>query len=130
MLGRCRDQLALALLARRDAEQRAERGRKMRAGRKTAHQSYIHYNKASVVLYYFKEMIGEKKVNEAMKNLVAKFGYKDAPFPTSMDALKEFKAVTPDSLKYLVSDLFENITLFICAFNIFQWKEIGLITYN
>ncbi len=92
---------------------------------KTAHQSYIHYNKASVVLYYFKEMIGEKKVNEALKNLIDKFAYKDAPFPTSMDALREFKTVTPDSLQYLVSDLFENITLFSNRARSVKYKKVG-----
>ncbi len=79
---------------------------------KTENQQYIHYNKASVVLYYFKEMVGEKNVNLALKNLVTKFAYKDPPFPTSIDAVTEFKKVTPDSLSYLIPDLFENITLF------------------
>ncbi|HMK06609.1 MAG TPA: M1 family aminopeptidase, partial [Flavobacterium sp.] len=37
---------------------------------KTENQQYIHYNKASVVMYYLKEMIGEKNVNQAMKNLI------------------------------------------------------------
>lgn len=92
---------------------------------KTAHQQYIHYNKASVVMYYFKEMIGEKNVNQAMKNLVTKFGYKNAPFPTSIDAIKEFKTVTPDSLKYLISDLFENITLFSNRTMNVKYKKIG-----
>ncbi len=79
---------------------------------KTENQQYIHYNKASVVLYYFKEMVGEKNVNLALSNLVKKFGYKDPPFPTSIDAVNEFRKVTSDSLSYLIPDLFENITLF------------------
>ena len=79
---------------------------------KTESQQYIHYNKASVVLYYFKEMVGEKNVNLALKNLVTKFAYQAPPFPTSIDAVNEFRKVTPDSLSYLIPDLFENITLF------------------
>ncbi|MBS1534384.1 MAG: hypothetical protein JST78_04845 [Bacteroidetes bacterium] len=79
---------------------------------KTEDQQYIHYNKASVVLYYLKEMIGEKQVNEALKNLIAKYGYQKPPFPTSIDAVNEFKKVTPPHLQYLIADLFENITLF------------------
>ena len=79
---------------------------------KTENQQYIHYNKASVVMYYFKEMVGEKNVNKALHNLVEKFAYKDPPFPTAIDAVNEFRKVTPDSLSYLISDLFENITLF------------------
>lgn len=92
---------------------------------KTENQQYIHYNKASVVLYYFKEMIGEKNVNAAMKNLITKFGYKNAPFPTSIDAVNEFRAVTPDSLQYLIPDLFENITLFSNRAMSVTLKKIG-----
>lgn len=79
---------------------------------RTESQSYIHYQKASVVLYYLKEMIGEEKVNQALRSLIDTFAYKQPPFPTSLSAVRAFKHVTPDSLQYLISDLFENITLF------------------
>jgi len=79
---------------------------------RTEHQGYIHYQKGSVVMYYFKEMIGEKKLNEALKSLIDSFAYKQPPYATSLDAIRAFKKVTPDSLHYLISDLFENITLF------------------
>lgn len=79
---------------------------------KTENQQYIHYEKASVVMYYLKEMIGEDKVNQALRSLIDTFAYKAPPYATSLSALRAFKAVTPDSLQYLVSDMFENITLF------------------
>jgi ABC-type transport system involved in multi-copper enzyme maturation permease subunit len=92
---------------------------------KTEHQQYIHYQKASVVMYYLKEMIGEKKVNQAMKNLVATYGYKNPPFPTSIDAVNELRKVTPDSLQYLISDMFENITLFSNRMLEAKYKKVG-----
>ena len=79
---------------------------------KTERQPYIHYNKASVVLYYFKEMVGEQRVNAALHRLIEKFAYKNPPYPTSINAVSEFRKITPDSLHYLIADLFENITLF------------------
>ena len=79
---------------------------------KTQGQQYIHYNKASVIMYYLKEMIGEDKVNQALKALVVKYGYKNPPFPTSIDAVNEFKKVTPPDMQYLIADMFENITVF------------------
>ncbi len=79
---------------------------------KSEHQSYIHYQKASVALYYLKEMIGEDKMNEAMRSLIDSFGYKQPPYPTSLSAVRAFRRVTPDSLQYLIGDLFEHITLF------------------
>lgn len=79
---------------------------------KTENQQYIHYNKASVVMYYLKEMIGEDKTNLALRNLVGKYAYKNPPYATSNEAVREFKKVTPDSLQYLINDMFEKITLF------------------
>jgi ABC-2 type transport system permease protein len=79
---------------------------------KTEHQAYIHYQKASVVLYYLKELIGEEKVNSALRSLIDSFAYKGPPFPTSRAAVRAFRRVTPDSLQYAIDDMFENITLF------------------
>ncbi len=75
-------------------------------------QGYAHYNKGSVVMYYLKEMISEDSVNAALRTFLEKFRYKNAPFPVSLDVIDEFYAVTPDSLDYIVKDLFEEITLF------------------
>jgi len=79
---------------------------------KTENQGYIHYQKGSVVMYYLKEMIGEDKVNAALRTLIDSFAYKQPPYVTSLSAVRAFRQVTPDSLQYLISDLFENITLF------------------
>ncbi|MEI6681100.1 MAG: M1 family aminopeptidase [Bacteroidota bacterium] len=79
---------------------------------RSEHQGYIHYQKASVVMYYLKEMIGEEKVNEALRSLLDTFAYKKPPYATSLSAVRAFRKVTPDTLQYLVDDMFENITLF------------------
>lgn len=92
---------------------------------KTENQQYIHYNKASVVMYYLKEMIGEKNVNQALKNLIVDYGYKDPPYATSNMAVREFRKATPDSLQYLIPDLFEKITLFNNRMLSAKYKKIG-----
>ncbi len=75
-------------------------------------QGYVHYNKASVVMYYFREMLGNEKVNSALKNMIDSFAYREPPYPASYELINRFEQVTPDSLKYLITDLFEKITLF------------------
>lgn len=75
-------------------------------------QGYVHYNKASVVMYYLKEMIGSDNVNVALKNMVDSFGYRDRPYPGSYELVNRFEQQTPDSLKYLITDLFKKITIF------------------
>lgn len=92
---------------------------------KTEHQQYIHYQKASVVMYYLKEMIGEQKVNQALRSLVDTYGYKNPPFPTSINAVNEFRKVTPPHLQYLIADMFENITLFSNRMLEAKYKKVG-----
>jgi ABC-2 type transport system permease protein len=75
-------------------------------------QGYIHYQKGSSVMYYLKEMIGEDKLNLSLRTFLEKYRYAAPPYPTSLDVLSEFRKNTPDSLQYIIKDLFEDITLF------------------
>ena len=75
-------------------------------------QQYIHYNKGSVVMYALKDYLGEEKVNLALRNYLNEFKFKGPMYSNSYDLLRNIKAVTPDSLQYLVTDLFEKITVY------------------
>lgn len=88
-------------------------------------QDYVYYRKASVVMYYLKEMIGEAKVNKALRSLIDSFAYKPPPYATSMDAMRAFKKVTPDSLQYILKDLFEDITLYSNKVVECNYKKVG-----
>ncbi len=75
-------------------------------------QGYIHYNKGSLVMYALQDYVGEDSINAALKRFVQDWGFKDAPYPTSKDLIGYYRSVTPDSLQYIITDMFENITLF------------------
>lgn len=75
-------------------------------------QGYIHYNKASLIFYALQDYISEDSVNSAFRRFNQQWAFKDAPYPTSADLLKEIRQVTPDSMQYIVTDMFETITLF------------------
>ena len=77
-----------------------------------ANQGYIHYRKASVVLYYLKEMIGEDAVNRAVRKVVQQYAYAQPPYPTSHALVDALQEETPPDLQYLIKDLFEDITIF------------------
>jgi len=79
---------------------------------KVENQQYIHYGKGSVILYALQDYIGEKKVNNAMKNFLAEFRYAKPPYPSSLDFLRHLEAEVPDSLNYLINDWFKEITLY------------------
>jgi ABC-2 type transport system permease protein len=92
---------------------------------KCENQGYIHYRKGSHVMYYLKEMIGEESVNKALRVYLERYRYADAPFPTSVDVVSEFSTQTPDSLKYIIQDLFWDITLFDNKTTAATMKDLG-----
>ncbi|MEO6819701.1 MAG: M1 family aminopeptidase [Ginsengibacter sp.] len=78
---------------------------------KVENQTYIHYGKGSVIMYAMQDYIGEDKMNAALRNFLEGYRYK-TPYPTSLDFLKYLEPQMPDSLKYLVTDWFKEITLY------------------
>lgn len=75
-------------------------------------QGYIHYQKGGIALYYLAEMIGEQRVNAALKSIVESYAYKGPPYPNAYALLDRLREQTPPELHYLIRDLFEEITLF------------------
>ncbi|WP_460218680.1 ABC transporter permease/M1 family aminopeptidase [Psychroserpens sp. MEBiC05023] len=75
-------------------------------------QGYIRYQKGSLVLYALSDYIGEEVLNNALKTYVEKVKFQEPPYTTSIDMVNHIKAVTPDSLQYVIKDMFETITLY------------------
>lgn len=67
---------------------------------------YAAYRKGPFALYAMSEYMGKEKVNLAYRRLIEKHGSGAPPLPTSFDLYRELQAVTPDSLKGLLHDLF------------------------
>ena len=75
-------------------------------------QGYIHYQKGGIALYYLAEMIGEERVNAALKSIIDDYAYKGPPYPNAYALLDRLREHTPPELHFLIRDLFEEITLF------------------
>jgi AcrR family transcriptional regulator len=75
-------------------------------------QPYIHYNKGSLVMYALRDYIGEARMNAAIRGFLNAEKFRGPPYPTSLELVDSLRAATPDSLKYLIKDMFETITLF------------------
>jgi ABC-2 type transport system permease protein len=88
-------------------------------------QQYIHYQKGSLVFYALKDYIGEAALNRACTEFIKDYAFKDAPYPVSYDFLRYIRKETPDSLQSVVTDLFENITLFNNKTITVDAKKIG-----
>jgi hypothetical protein len=75
-------------------------------------QPYIHYNKGSLVMYALRDYIGEARMNAAIRGFLDAEKFRGPPYPTSLELVDSLRAATPDSLRYLIKDMFETITLF------------------
>lgn len=93
-------------------------------------QGYIHYRKASLIFFALQDYIGEDSVNVAFRRYLAKWKFNDAPYPTSADLLKEINKVTPDSLRYILTDMFTTITLFENKTTSAEFEEIGSTSFD
>ncbi|MEM1121774.1 MAG: M1 family aminopeptidase, partial [Bacteroidota bacterium] len=77
-------------------------------------QSYVYYSKGALSMYALQEHISEDRVNLALRQFIADWNSFDGQlqkerYATTEDLLGYFRAVTPDSLQYVIGDLFEKI---------------------
>lgn len=75
-------------------------------------QQYISYGKGSVVFNALGKYLGEDKLNKILKTFLEEYKFKAAPYPTSLDLVDHLKSEIPDSLQYLVKDMFETVTFY------------------
>lgn len=75
-------------------------------------QSYIHYNKGSLVMYAMSQFMGEKPFNDFLKTYLTQTAFQNPPYTTSIEFVDLLKTKVPDSLQYLIKDMFETVTLY------------------
>jgi len=68
---------------------------------------FLAYRKGPFAMYALREYMGADRVNTALRRLFEAHRSAAPPLPTSLDLYRELRAVTPDSLRYLLVDLFE-----------------------
>ncbi|MFL1895275.1 M1 family aminopeptidase [Aquimarina sp. 2-A2] len=75
---------------------------------------YVYYAKGAINMYQFQKAIGEENVNTALRRFLEDWNTTNGKlkrntdrYATTQDLLRYFREVTPDSLQYLVTDLFE-----------------------
>lgn len=77
-----------------------------------AGQGYILYQKGGITFNTLSKFISEDSLNLAIKRFIQQYGFQGPPYPTTLDLVREIKQVTPDSLQYMVSDMFEKVVLY------------------
>jgi len=78
---------------------------------RSENQGYIHYNKGALALYALRDYIGEEPMNRALRGFLREYAFQEAPYVTAREFVAALRAETPDSMQYVIDDLFETITL-------------------
>jgi ABC-2 type transport system permease protein len=81
-------------------------------------ESYVWYQKGSLVFYALADYIGEARLNLALHNFLMQYRYANAsdaqsgPYPDTRLLEDALRAQTPSDLQYFLNDSFEKITLY------------------
>jgi aminopeptidase N len=71
-----------------------------------AKDAFMNYRKGPFALFALRNYIGKDKVNDALRRVLHAYS-PNPPLPTTLDLYRELQAATPDSLRYLLHDLFQ-----------------------
>jgi ABC-2 type transport system permease protein len=91
------------------------RGRELREEQPLARvegQGYIRYQKGTLAMYWLKEVVGEERVNRALRRLLERFAFQPAPYGNTRDFLAILREEAGPAHEALITDLFEKITLY------------------
>ncbi len=81
-------------------------------------ETYVWYQKGSLVLYGLSDYIGEDKLNLALHDFLMQHRYANAnttqevPYPDTREFVAALRAATPPEYQYYITDAFENIVLY------------------
>lgn len=74
---------------------------------------YQWYQKGALILYGLKDLIGEDKLNSALRAFSDEFAFRNKPpYAGSHDLYRHIQNAVPDSLQYYLTDTWEKITLY------------------
>jgi len=78
-----------------------------------AEQQYIFYGKGAMAFNTMRHYLREEKLNGILKGFLEDYQLQEEPpYPNSLELLERLKQATPDSLKYIIKDVFETITFY------------------
>lgn len=100
-------------------------------------QEYIHYRKGMINLHAFQHYVSEDSVNKALQRFLRDWnsytGLKKkhtGRYPTTDDLLGYFREVTPDSLQYIIRDLFTSVILYDNKLRYADYEKVAEKQYS
>jgi hypothetical protein len=86
---------------------------------------YINYEKSIVVMNALQDYIGEDNLNRALQKFIERYANQGPPYVTAREFLEYIREATPDELLYIITDMFETITLYENRALRASYEELG-----
>lgn len=80
-------------------------------------EDYIAYGKGAMAFNTLSYFLSEDNMNNILESFLNKYQYNSGSYATSVDFLNELKQSTPDSLQYIITDMFETVTFYNTKIN-------------
>jgi aminopeptidase N len=93
-------------------------------------ESYLYYQKGSLVTYALRDYIGEERMNEALRGFIERNRYVGPPYPNALDLVEALREATPEEYDYLIEDMIETITLYDNRAEEAEFADLGDGTYR
>ena len=95
-------------------------------------EEFVALYKGGLTFYTLKDYIGEKNMNRALRSYIQKYNQTIPPYPTSLNLLELIENEIPDSLHFLINDMFRSVVSYnnqvdSCYYNV---KKNGLFEAN
>ena len=88
----------------------------------TGMEPHVYYSKGKQTMHALLDLLGEEKINQALRGLLKKHGYPKKP--TSLDLLNEFYLVANDRQKVMIDDLFKRVVFHELSLNNASTKQL------
>lgn len=95
-----------------------------------AADQFASYRKGPFALYTLSQYIGDAPIAVVLRRMVEKYGNGQPPLPTSIELYRELQAVTPDTAKSLLHDLFEKNTFWDLETDSVSMRESAAGTWD
>lgn len=79
---------------------------------KVDEEQAIFYGKGTMAFHTMRHYLGEETLHGVLNDFLQAHKYKQTNYPTSVELLERLQTATPESLQYLVSDLFKTVTFY------------------
>ena len=93
-------------------------------------QGFVYYPKGAIVFNAISDYIGEQKLNDALKAYVEQVAFQEVTYTTSLELVDYIRRAVPDSLQYMIKDLFETVTLYDNKISNWEYTQLENGTYQ